>query len=209
MIGATGLIGRTLAPLLVADGHAVTLLTRRPAGVPGANEMVAPGEEWPGLLDDIEPDVAISTLGTTWRKAGSWAAFEAVDRAAVVAFARAARQAGARQMIAVSSVGADARARNAYLALKGRVEADLCALDFDRLDLVRPGLLRGVRPDERRPAEAFGILVSPLLNLVLRGPLSRYAAIDAERVARAIARLAGAGEKGRFVHENAALRRLA
>lgn len=206
MIGATGLVGAMLAPRLVAMGHELLILGRRPSGVAGARERLGPMETWPDLLAGETLDVAISTLGTTWRQAGSWEAFEAVDKRAVAGFAAAARAAGAGQMMAISSVGADAGARNRYLRVKGEAEAALAALGFDRLDLVRPGLLRGERGGPRRHGEAFGIMVSPVLNLLLRGPLDRYAAIDAGLVARAMARWAGAPDGGRFVHHNREIR---
>ena len=139
----------------------------------------------------------MSALGTTMRAAGSQAAFRAVDFDMVVDFARAARAGGARRMIVISSVGADAGSRNFYLRTKGEMERALEALDFERLDIVRPGLLRGERGGDRRPGERLGIIVSPLLNLLLRGRLDRYAAIDAQIVAAAVA---GAGRAGRAGH---------
>lgn len=59
------------------------------------------------------------------------------------------------------------------------------ALGFERLDLLRPGLLRGKRGGERRLGERLAILLSPMTDLVLRGPLDRYAAIDGACVAEA------------------------
>ncbi len=143
------------------------------------------------------------------RAAGSESGFKAVDLDSVVAFAAAARRAGARHMVTVSSVGADPESGNFYLRTKGEMEQALEAMAFDRLDILRPGLLRGPRGGNRRLGERIGIAVSPLVNLFLRGRLDRFAAIDADIVAAAAAaalRQAGAGV---FVHENRSLRRLA
>jgi len=208
MIGATGLIGRALAPRLAAT-HELLLIGRRPAGVQGAEEQVAPLDEWPALLAGEKIDIAISTLGTTIRQAGSWNAFRAVDVTAVFGFAEAALTAGARQMLSVSSVGANASARNRYLAMKGAAEDGLAALGFERLDIVRPGLLRGDRGGDRRLGERIGSAISPVANLLLRGPLDRFAAIDAERVAVAMTALVGAQGEGRRVHFNRDLKMLA
>ena len=201
MIGATGLIGQALAPRLAVD-HDLLLIGRRPAGVAGAEERIAPMDEWSAVLAGEAIDVAISTLGTTIRQAGNWEAFRAVDATAVLRFARAARAAGARQMLSVSSVGANAGARNKYLAMKGAAEDGLAALGFERLDIIRPGLLRGDRGDDRRLGERIGSAISPIANLLLRGRLDRFAAIDAERVAAGIAALVGAKGNGRRVHFN-------
>ncbi|MBA3527253.1 MAG: hypothetical protein H0T82_10100 [Sphingomonas sp.] len=207
LIGATGLVGSRLVPLL--RHHDVLLLSRRAPGFAGVREKVATADAWPAMLAGERLDAAVSALGSTWRKAGSWEVFEQVDRHRVVDFAEAALAAGARQMLSVSSVGADPRSLAEYLALKGRVDNDLAGLAFERLDLLRPGLLRGPRGGDRRLKERLGIALSPFTNLFLRGRNDRFAAIDAVEVAKAIAALLGAGESGTFVHENREIRCLA
>jgi uncharacterized protein YbjT (DUF2867 family) len=164
-------------------------LVRRPSGRAHErwHEHVAPASDWPRLAEGLAVDAAVSALGTTMRSAGSEAAFRAVDLDSVVAFAAAARRAGARHMVTVSSVGADPEAWNFYLRTKGEMEQALEALGFDRLDILRPGLLRGDRGADRRLGERVGIALSPVANLLLRGRLDRYAAIDADIVAAAIA----------------------
>lgn len=206
LIGATGLIGRQFAAYAAGD-HDLHCLQRGGEGA-GTIHRADP-QKWPALAASLTADVAVSALGTTMRKAGSEAAFRAVDLDMVSAFAEAAREGGARQMIAVSSVGADAGSRNFYLRTKGEMEARLGALGFDRLDVFRPGLLRGPRGRDRRVGERIGIALSPLVNLVLHGPLDRYAAINASDVAAVMATVAGAPEPGTFVHHNRDILRLA
>ncbi len=208
MIGGTGLIGRSLAPRL-AGAHDLLLIGRRSAGIGGVEEKLGAMADWSGLLAGEQVDVAISTLGTTIRQAGSWEAFRAVDVEAVLGFAAAAKAAGARQMLSVSSVGALAGARNQYLAMKGDAERGLEQIAFARLDLARPGLLRGDRGQEQRMGERIGIAVSPVANLLLRGSLDRFAAIEADKVAAALARLVGAKGSGRHIHFNRDLKALA
>ena len=151
----------------------------------------------------------MSAIGTTMRQAGSKAAFRAVDHDAVTDFASAARRAGARRMAIVSSVGADAASRNFYLRVKGEAEAALRALGFERLDIMRPGLLRGPRDGPPRTGERLALLLSPVSDLILRGPLDRYAAIDAAVVADAMVASLDQTGAGTFVHENRAIHRLA
>jgi uncharacterized protein YbjT (DUF2867 family) len=211
MIGATGLVGSLAAPKLLAQGWTVDALVRRPSGIEHSRwrEHVAPPEQWPAIASSLEAEAAISALGTTMRQARSQAAFRAVDHDMVVGFARAAARAGTRRMVTVSSVGADPSSANFYLRTKGEMESALDALGFERLDILRPGLLRGERGGERRLGERIAIAVSPIANLVLRGPLDRFAAIDAEVVAAALAGALERTEPGTWRHENRGIRQLA
>ena len=205
LIGATGLVGGEIAKRVTpAD---LLLLSRRPSDL-AAREIVAPIDDWRDALTGEQIDVAISALGTTIRKAGSKPAFDRVDRLAVVDFARSARDAGARQMIVVSAVGADASASNFYLETKGRMEAELAALGFDRLDILRPGLLRGERT-EQRLGESIALRIAPLIDPLLRGRFSHYGSIAASEVAAAAAALARQDQPGRFLHHNREMRALA
>jgi uncharacterized protein YbjT (DUF2867 family) len=205
-IGATGLVGSALRPLLEGK-HELLVLGRRASGA--MREKLGTMEEWPALLAGERLETAVSTLGTTWKKAGTWEKFEAVDRHAVLAFARAAHAAGARHFLAVSSSGADPASRSRYLRLKGEVEAELATIGFERLDILRPGLLLGHRPNDRRLLERLGILLDPLTQLFLRGSLDRYSGIPAQTVARAMAALVEGHDPGLFRHGNREIRSLA
>lgn len=207
MIGGTGLIGSDIAARLTRQGADFHMLARRASGQ--GTEIVADPDTWQERAKAFGPDIAISALGTTQRLAGSRAAFRAVDFDLVVNFARGAHAGGARHMILVSSVGAETGASTFYLAVKGEVEDALGTIGFARLDILRPGLLRGDRPGERRVGERIGILLSPLANLLLRGRLDRFAAIDADRVAAAAVALTHETAPGRFVHHNRELKTLA
>jgi uncharacterized protein YbjT (DUF2867 family) len=197
LAGASGLIGGLLAARL--KDHTLTAIGRR--AVPGiADQRIAPVAEWPALVAALKPDVAISTLGTTIRAAGSQDAFAAIDHDAVVAFARAARDAGAGQFLMVSSVGAGGA--SFYLKTKGRAEASVRALGFARVDIFRPGLLLGERTGEVRPVERLFAALSPLTNALTPRAFDQYRAIAANDVAAAMARVIGAAEDDVFIHHN-------
>ena len=197
LVGASGLVGGLLAARL--SGHAVTAIGRRAAGGV-ADQRIAPVAEWPALVAGLAPDVAISTLGTTIRAAGSEAAFAAIDHDAVVEFARAAKAAGARQFLMVSSVGAGGA--GFYLKTKGQAEASVRALGFARLDIFRPGLLLGDRGGPSRPVERLFSALSPLTNALTPRMFDHYRAIAADDVAAALANVVGARGEGVFVHQN-------
>jgi uncharacterized protein YbjT (DUF2867 family) len=205
LIGGTGLVGGLLLRrLLEVSSAEVEAVSRRSSGLvhPRLHEHVAPAPEWSAIVRELAPEKAVSALGTTIKKAGSTVAFRKVDHEMVLEFALAAHEAGAEHMLLVSSVGANARSRNFYLGLKGEVEQALEQIGFERLDIFRPGLLRGERANDRRLKERAAIAISPITNMLMRGPLKRYAAIDAAAVAAAMAASFRAAEPGVHVHHN-------
>lgn len=212
LVGATGLIGRTLiarTPRL--PDIAVQGLARREMQFPdGARvELVLadPGE-WDEVVRVIAPDVVVCALGTTMRKAGSAAAFRKVDHDLVMAVARAAKASGTRCFVLVSAVGADTGSRNFYLRTKGEVERDLKALKFARLDILRPGLLRGKREGDVRLLEMLGQIFAPVVDLFLQRSWTRFRSIRAEDLVTAALQCSYEKAGGQFVHEYDGLKRL-
>ena len=211
LAGATGLVGGALAKLLAQAGHEVHVAGRRTAeNLPASvQQHVKPTDDWPAVISQVGAEVAVCCLGTTMKIAGSKEAFAAVDLHLVLSFSTAAKQAGAQQMIAVSSAMAQADSGNFYLKTKGQAEQGVLNLGFDRADFMRPGLLRGERGGVFRAGEAIGMLVSPLTDMLLMGSLRKYRSISANAVARAMANLIGAQAQGGFIHENDAILQLA
>ncbi len=220
LAGATGLVGaRILRRLLDAsDGPWVLAPVRRPPEATSRRlsvlqaDLADPAQD--GLLAarlrELTPtlDTFICALGTTLKRAGSREAFLAVDRDLVLRLAAIARDLGAGHAILVSSVGASAQSGNFYLRVKGETERALADLGFERVDVLRPGLLLGERA-EKRTGEAIAKALTPLVNPLLRGPLRRYRGIAADEVAAAAVALMGHREPGRHVYENDGLRALA
>jgi len=209
IVGATGLIGRAVIEAFGDDS--VTVLTRRAVDglSPHHAEHIAPSEDWPQIIAAETPPVLICCLGTTIRQAGSQAAFRAIDHDLILAAARSARRGGTARMIVVSSVGASAKAGNFYLRTKGETEDGLRALGFERLDLIRPGLLLGNRHGPPRLGEGLATIAAPFADALLHGSFRRYRSIPGATVAAAIVRLAGQGGSGVHIHENDAIRALA
>jgi uncharacterized protein YbjT (DUF2867 family) len=211
--GATGLVGRALVDALLANSfHArVVALTRRPwdrSHARLANRIV----QFDRLqqLAGAACNDAFCCLGSTLRSAGSREAFRAVDFDAVVAFAQAARAAGAQRFVVLSSVGADAGAKNFYLRTKGEMEQALEQAGFVSLDIVQPGmLLGGSRGRDARPLESVGRVLMPLVNPLLRGAFERYRGIDCDVLARALVAISQSGRRGTTRYTWVALRRLA
>lgn len=214
LVGATGLIGRTLIEETVGrEDVRLVAISRREAPLPHGARMemfVADPAHWGEVLEAVQPAVVINALGTTWKKSGNdEAAFRSVDQDLVLLVAREAHRLGVPRFVSLSAVGAELAAKNFYLRVKGEVERDLGKVGFQRLDIVRPGLLLGKRQGDARVAESWAIAAAPLMNLVLHGSYRKYRAVRATVVAQAVLSLALRKARGKFAHEYDAILRAA
>ena len=213
LVGATGLVGQQVMHRAVGrSALRLIAIARREVRLPKGARMemrLCSAEHWHETLAELRPEVAVIALGTTIRAVGGdRAAFRAVDHDLVLATAQAAKTAGVRQIILVSSIGGDRSSRNFYLSPKGEVEDAVARLRFNRCDILRPGLLRGHRTGPKRPLERIGMIIAPLADLLLRGRWQAYRSIRASTLADVILALAGAKAHGRFVHTHADFRRI-
>ena len=214
LVGATGLIGRRLIEISSAgdDVRMVGIARREPTLPKGAKvEMfVADAEKWGDVLGAVKPAALICALGTTWKKAGrDEEAFRAVDYDLIVDTATAAHKVGISNFVMVSSSGADARSKSFYMRTKGETEQAVSKIGFKRVDILRPGLLKGSRIDDLRPLEAMAQIASPVLDPLLPKKWSGYRSIDADAVCEAAMGLALRKAAGRFTHDNDAIKRAA
>lgn len=180
--GATGLVGGHLLRRLLEDTtwERVISVGRRQLNIqhPRLEQRVVDFSSV-GTLPHI--DDAFSTLGTTIKKAGSQSAFYAVDHDAVLAVARAAREAGAERFLHVTAIGASAGSRIFYNRVKGETERDVAALGFPLAIAFRPSLIDGERLD-RRPTEQLSLAVARAFAPVL----GKLAPTHADDIAKAM-----------------------
>lgn len=214
ILGATGLIGGKIMQECVGrEDIRVQGIGRSEAKFPHGLRIeyfVAEPAKWGEVLEAIRPKAMICALGTTWKKSGEdEEAFRAVDEKLVLETAKAAKEYGVDRLVAISSAGADPASKTFYLKVKGEVERELTRLRFNRLDILRPGLLLGNRENDRRTGERIGITVAPVANLFMHGKLRQYRGIKAETVAQAALALSKRAARGRFVHDNDAIVRAA
>jgi len=190
--GATGLVGRALLARLAVDPRigSITALVRQPAALAGQPAAVIPlVVDYRTLADGAglpAIDWAFCALGTTIKTAGSQAAFRAVDADAVLAFAKAARAAGATRLGVVSAMGADASASVFYNRVKGEVEQALAAQGWPQLVIARPSLLLGARTalgQASRPMESLAQRLMPAVGWLIPRQLRP---IQADAVAAAL-----------------------
>lgn len=202
--GATGLVGAAAVVIALQRGWLVLALARAgraPPTHPGLETLVCDF----GALDEARaavaafaPTACLCALGTTIRIARSQDAFARVDRDYVSAFAGLGAACGAKRFGLVSSVGAQADARNFYLRIKGEAEAAVRGAGFDLVEIARPSFLLGARR-ERRSGEGYTTAMARALSPLMQGPASIYRPISAEIVAGALVRALETANTGQFV----------
>ncbi|HMQ49612.1 MAG TPA: oxidoreductase [Saprospiraceae bacterium] len=195
LLGATGLIGSQLLPLLLNEARyeKVIALVRRPLPIqhPKLQNVLFDYEQPDPSI--VKGDEVFCCLGTTLKKAGSKAAQYRVDHDYPLEIGRLALANGVQTYLLVSSIGATTNTSNFYLRTKGELEKDLENLGFNRLVILRPSVLLGDR-SEFRLGEKIGIGLVSVLSPLLLGSLKKYRGIHAKTVAEAMIREARVSE---------------
>ncbi|HCJ28669.1 MAG TPA: nucleoside-diphosphate sugar epimerase [Pseudomonas sp.] len=202
LAGATGLTGEHLLDRLLNEPTVECVLAPSRKPLAEHPRLENPVGQLQALLPQLtgEIDTAFCCLGSTIKDAGSQDAFRAIDHDLVVAFARRARELGARHLLVISSLGANPDSPVFYCRVKGEMEEALRAQDWPQLTIARPSQLLGPRM-EVRPVER---LTAPL-SYLLPG---KYRGIPACTLARALWRLALEDDDGTRIVESDELRKL-
>ncbi len=212
LAGASGLTGgHLLAALLDApDFVRVYAVTRRPLGRehPRLANRIVQFERLESQLKGLACHTAFCCLGSSLRAAGSERAWRQVEIDHVVAFARAARAAGAQRFVYLSCAGAAVGSRDARARLKRECEQELEGIGFSSLDILQPGPLLGLRR-EMQPAELIRSSLVALAAPALRGAREAQRAISARIVAAAMLGAARSGRRGVYRYTYSGVRSLA
>ncbi len=190
IIGATGAVGEQLLDILLQenDYDQVLLFTRRSCGIEHEkltekiielNELDTITEGTPNI------DAAFCCLGTTRKKAGSFARFQEIDRDYVLNFARFTKSYGAKSFSVVSAMGASKHSLSGYMRTKGEMEHLLKQAGFEQLNIIQPAGLYGER-SEHRPMEATGIKAMEYCAPLMIGPLQKMRPVRFRQVANTV-----------------------
>jgi len=201
VIGGSGLIGNLLVQALLQDEaySSVRALVRKPLAIqhPRLTNLVLRFDDENALNIALTGDVVFCCVGTTIKKAGSQAAFRAVDRDLPLRCAAVAHKNGVPQFQLVSAVGAKASSSNFYLRTKGETEDGLRKVGFASLYFLRPSFLIGNR-SEVRIGEQIAAWLAPLLRILLP---KKYRPVKGVTVARKMIELDKSAQPGVHVIE--------
>ncbi|WP_354253412.1 NAD-dependent epimerase/dehydratase family protein [Arthrobacter sp. UYEF21] len=214
--GASGLLGREVARLLVRQGHAVTTFQRRPAVVDGVEDLTGSVADVEAVRRAVTGAEGVIHLAAKVSFTGRAADFDQVNIEGTRRLLRAAREGGVRDFVFVSSpsvansgtaiagLGAGPadpdRAHGHYASTKA--EAELLALAADspefRVAAVRPHIVWGPGDTQlvERVLERAGRGRLPLLD-------AGAALIDTTYVDNAASALVAALHRSEHIHGRA------
>lgn len=147
----------------------------------------------------------MSGLATTRANAGGFENQKKIDLDLNLELAKAAKAAGTKAYVLISSGGASSSSMFAYTKMKGELEDAVIALDFEHTVIVRPGLLIGSR-NELRAAEFALQKVAGFMGSISGNKLKDFWAQDADVIGRAAVKagleaLEGKGGKVRLLSQ--------
>jgi uncharacterized protein YbjT (DUF2867 family) len=201
VIGASGLTGSYVLNHLLDDPYftSVHILVRRPLNMqhPKLKESIVDFNDLTDFKQHLSPaDCLFCCIGTTTKKVkGDKEAYRKVDYDIPVNAAKIAVSKGFSKYLLVSAIGADARASNFYLKLKGEVEDVISLMAFRSIHIFQPSILLGKR-NEFRLGEMIGKGIIKALSFFLIGSLSKFKPVNAEDVARAMIAAAKSSVEG-------------
>lgn len=192
LAGSTGLLGnKILKELGVCESPTIALSRRAITNLPNcAQELIIKFDNLSELKISNIDHVYLSLgyplyyhnvmgfMSETLKKD-----FFLVDFTYQLEIAKKVKEAGARSISLISSVGSDSNSKNYYLKTKGMLEEEIIKLGFESTNIFQPGHLRGnkFRLDIVL-ADAISIITDPFLL----GHLKKFRSISAKKVSRTV-----------------------
>jgi len=191
VVGSTGLVGRNILSTLLTHPSftSVTSIGRRAPPVEESAKLQtvldSDSTKWAPAVTSATPTPSIffSALGTTARQAGSFEAQRKIDYDLNVELARAAKEAGVKVYVLISTSGANPSSFIPYSKMKGELDEAVKEMGFEHTVLVKPGLIKGTREDSRPPEYAIRMIAGALGKLSTG--LTDFWSQDADVIAKA------------------------
>ena len=204
IFGGSGFVGRYVARRMAQQGWRVRVACRRPNEALFVRTYGRTGQVEPVLANIRNEasvrqvltgaDAIVNCVGILVEAGAN--SFGAVQAQGAATVARIAAEGGARSLVQISAIGADAEARSDYARTKGEGER-LVAQAFPRAAILRPSIVFGPE-DQFFNRFASMARVTPVLPLV--GASTRFQPVYVDDVAEAAA-LAATGRAEPGVHE--------
>ncbi|WBO21579.1 complex I NDUFA9 subunit family protein [Sphingomonas abietis] len=195
LFGGGGFLGRYVAQALLQRGMRVRIVERdpkraffvKPLGGLGQTQFIAADVTKPATVARAVQgsDVVVNLVGILSGK------FEAVQVEGARNVAEAARAAGAKALVHVSAIGADAASDIPYARTKGQGEATVREA-FPAATIVRPSIIFGAEDDF---VNRFAGMIQSAPAVPIMSPDTRFQPVYVADVAKAIAETALSPER--------------
>lgn len=173
MLGSTGLCGAAYLHAACQSSlfKKVWAFSRRALpSDPKLENIVGDSKDWTSQFP--RADVVFSGLATTRAAAGGLENQYKIDHDLNVELAEAAKKAGCKTYIIVSSAGANPNSFFGYFKMKGEIERDISRIGFDKTVFLKPGPLLGKRQGNFK---GFGNSIAENLGaMIYKTPLQRF-----------------------------------
>ena len=204
ILGGSGFVGRYVARRMAQEGWRVRVACRRPNEALFVRTYGRTGQVEPVLANIrneasvrevlFGTDAVVNCVGILTEAGAN--SFRAVQAQGAATVARLAAEMGARQLVQVSAIGADAGARSGYARTKGEGER-VVGEAFPGATILRPSIVFGPE-DQFFNRFASMARTTPVLPLI--GASTRFQPVYVDDVAHAAA-LAATGRAGPGVYE--------
>ncbi|KAL9619748.1 MAG: hypothetical protein Q9160_005679 [Pyrenula sp. 1 TL-2023] len=194
LIGATGLVGSHILSHLGSSSSIskIDILARRQPKTTSdyeakVNSVIEKDtNQWTQHIKSLAPapQIFFSSLGTTRANAGNFDNQYKLEHDLHLELARAAKEAGCKVFVLISSGGANTKATFGYMKMKGEIEQGVKEIGFDHTVILQPGMIGGTR-SESRPAEAIVRKIAAFAGHVNANLLKDGWAQDADMIAKA------------------------
>ncbi|KAK4503649.1 hypothetical protein PRZ48_004564 [Zasmidium cellare] len=160
VFGSTGAVGRhILTTLLTTDSiSSIKTISRRlPQTQSPKLEAIQEAEssKWASMIANLDPkpSIVINAVGTTKAAAGGVANQWKIDHDLCIDIAKAAKEAGVKTFVFISSAGTRSTLFGGvpYSKMKVGVEDAIKELNFEQAIIMRPGMILGERETPKAP----------------------------------------------------------
>ncbi|MBB3699164.1 NAD(P)H-binding protein [Flammeovirga yaeyamensis] len=192
-LGATGAVGSQALKQLLSFNNVSRILSlgRRPVEIdtiPTYLEQVKIDIHQPSSYADQvhDCDIAICTLGVGESTKVSKEEFIAIDKTAVINFAKICKDNGVKHFHLLASVGTNSKSMNYYMRTKGELIDELTALNFDSLSIYQPSMI--LTPTNRYGiVQGIFLVVWPKLDFIFQGSARKYRGIKVDLLGKSMA----------------------
>ena len=188
LFGASGLIGSYLLKYLLKDSevHLINIISRKPFYLKHdkINNIVIDFTDLNSFsICTKKSDAVFVSIGTTMAKVnGNKSEYRKIDFDIIFNIAKACKKNSVKNLLFVSSLGADSNASSFYLSLKGDIEDAVEKLKLTSTSIFRPSVLLGNRNEARFMERIAQVIMSYLIIFIP----SKYKPIDADIVAKSM-----------------------